>query len=204
MVWFTRLVLNVYFKEIQVIGIQNVPKEGPIIFVGNHANQYIDPMAIVAYCPQHINFMVAASTYRQRMMGFFTKAMGAIPVERPQDIAQVGEGTVEAIDSGKIIGHESNFTKQVMAGDIIKVKGWSEYVVTEVVSATELKVKSKDVNPPETGVKKEYKVIPKVDQSHVFAKVWEELQNGKNLGIFPEGGSHDQTNLLPLKVGVAI
>lgn len=53
-------------------------------------------------------------------------------------------------------------------------------------------------------MKKEYKVIPKVDQSQVFAKVWEELKNGKNLGIFPEGGSHDQTNLLPLKVGVAI
>jgi len=197
-------VLSVYFKEVQIIGTEKVPKEGPIIFVGNHANQFIDPMAIVAYCPQHISFMVAASTHRQRMMGFFTRIMGAIPVERPQDIAQEGQGTIEIAEDSKIIGHETNFKKQLMEGDTLKVKGWPEYVVTEVTSETELKFKSKGVNSPETGVKKEYKVIPKVDQSQVFAKVWEELKNGKNLGIFPEGGSHDQTNLLPLKVGVAI
>jgi len=34
--------------------LDNVPKQGPIIFVGNHANQYIDPMSIVAFSPHHI------------------------------------------------------------------------------------------------------------------------------------------------------
>lgn len=43
-----------------------------------------------------------------------------------------------------------------------------------------------------------------MDQSQVFSSVWNELKDGKCLGIFPEGGSHDQTDLLPLKVGVAI
>lgn len=130
-----------YFKEVQIIGADKVPKEGPIIFVGNHANQYIDPMAIIANCPHHISFMVAASTYRQRMMGFFTKVMGAIPVERPQDIAQVGQGTVEVVENDKIIGHGSNFKKQAFVGDIIKVKGWPEFSITEVTSETELVVK---------------------------------------------------------------
>ena len=30
------------------------------------------------------------------------------------------------------------------------------------------------------------------------------LRNGQCLGIFPEGGSHDRTDLLPLKAGVVI
>ena len=45
-VLFSKMVLSIYFKETQIIGIDNVPKQGPIIFVGNHANQYIDPLNI--------------------------------------------------------------------------------------------------------------------------------------------------------------
>lgn len=38
----------------------------------------------------------------------------------------------------------------------------------------------------------------------LFNSVWKELANGKNIGIFPEGGSHDRVDLLPLKAGFAI
>eukprot|EP01042_Synura_sphagnicola_P009615 gene9615-12335_t len=37
----------------------------------------------------------------------------------------------------------------------------------------------------------------------MFDKVHSALAGGKNLCIFPEGGSHDNTDLLPLKVGIA-
>lgn len=49
-----------------------------------------------------------------------------------------------------------------------------------------------------------YKTAPKVDQSMVYDAVFERLQLGGCVGIFPEGGSHDRTELLPLKPGVAI
>ena len=49
-----------------------------------------------------------------------------------------------------------------------------------------------------------YKTAPKVDQSFVYDAVFERLQSGGCVGIFPEGGSHDRTELLPLKAGVAI
>ena len=37
-----------------------------------------------------------------------------------------------------------------------------------------------------------------------FEKVFDKLESGGCIGIFPEGGSHDRTTLLPLKAGVAI
>ena len=49
-----------------------------------------------------------------------------------------------------------------------------------------------------------YKTAPKVDQTMVYDAVFERLQLGGCVGIFPEGGSHDRTELLPLKAGVAI
>lgn len=39
-----------------------------------------------------------------------------------------------------------------------------------------------------------------VDQSKMFSSVHAALANGSCIGIFPEGGSHDNTDLLPLKV----
>ncbi|KAL2350178.1 glycerol-3-phosphate O-acyltransferase [Cryomyces antarcticus] len=50
----------------------------------------------------------------------------------------------------------------------------------------------------------DFKVAPKVDQTKVYDAVFEKLNSGGCVGIFPEGGSHDRTELLPLKAGVAI
>jgi glycerol-3-phosphate O-acyltransferase / dihydroxyacetone phosphate acyltransferase len=44
-----------------------------------------------------------------------------------------------------------------------------------------------------------FKIAPKVDQTKVYDAVFERLDSGGCVGIFPEGGSHDRTELLPLK-----
>lgn len=44
-----------------------------------------------------------------------------------------------------------------------------------------------------------YKTAPKVDQTEVYNAVFDRLNAGGCIGIFPEGGSHDRTELLPLK-----
>lgn len=49
-----------------------------------------------------------------------------------------------------------------------------------------------------------FSVAPHVDQSKVYEAVFDRLNEGGCIGIFPEGGSHDRTELLPLKAGVAI
>lgn len=44
-----------------------------------------------------------------------------------------------------------------------------------------------------------FKTAPKIDQSKVYDTVFQALNSGGCIGIFPEGGSHDRTELLPLK-----
>lgn len=44
-----------------------------------------------------------------------------------------------------------------------------------------------------------YKIAPKVDQTQVYNAVFDRIAAGGCIGIFPEGGSHDRTELLPLK-----
>lgn len=38
----------------------------------------------------------------------------------------------------------------------------------------------------------------------MYSSVYKKLSEGGCIGIFPEGGSHDRTDLLPLKAGVSI
>ena len=57
----------------------------------------------------------------------------------------------------------------------------------------------------EDGVKgTSFSVIPYVDQKDMFQAVITRLSKDQAVGIFPEGGSHDRPEMLPLKAGVAI
>lgn len=45
----------------------------------------------------------------------------------------------------------------------------------------------------------DFMVAPRMNQKEVYDKVHAVLHAGGSVGIFPEGGSHDRTDLLPLK-----
>ena len=48
-----------------------------------------------------------------------------------------------------------------------------------------------------------YRLQPFVDQGDMFEQVEHALAHGGTIGIFPEGGTHDGTQLLPLKWGLS-
>jgi hypothetical protein len=78
--------------------------------------------------------------------------------------------------------------------------------VKEVLSDTEaiLAVDYGEASPLEEHIAQgkwtTYDILKHIDQSEMFDSVQRALANGQCLGIFPEGGSHDRTDLLPLKV----
>ncbi|EZF29144.1 hypothetical protein H109_01093 [Trichophyton interdigitale MR816] len=61
-----------------------------------------------------------------------------------------------------------------------------------------------DVKSPAGFEGSRFKVAPYVDQTQVYNAVFDTLNQGGCIGIFPEGGSHDRPDLLPLKAGVAL
>ena len=44
---FLQAIQTVFFISVDVIGLQIVPLEGPVIFVGNHCNQFADGIMLV-------------------------------------------------------------------------------------------------------------------------------------------------------------
>lgn len=219
---FSSFSIDTFFGDVDVVGLDNIPATGPVILVGNHKNQFVDAMMVVAVVrSRKVSFLVAEKSMHRRFIGDGARMMGSIPVIRPQDRARAAQGIITGYDaeSHRILGSgDCSFTTTLTKGEMLVlhgIKGVAPLVVMDVSSDTSVTirppVKSEDepdagqpasIDIPSQGVS--YKVIPKVDQSEVFHKVEEALCQGRCIGIFPEGGSSDRTDLLPLKAGVAV
>lgn len=44
---FLHSILSIFFRSIEVVGAENIPTKGPVIFTGNHSNQFVDGLQVV-------------------------------------------------------------------------------------------------------------------------------------------------------------
>ncbi|CAD8112845.1 unnamed protein product [Paramecium sonneborni] len=206
---FSTVVTQTFFRDIQVIGQENIPKDGPLLLFGNHNNQFIDPLVLIFIKESQLfqifqgKFILQQQPNMKRpIIGHLGKALGGIPVERPQDLSKRGFGTIQRIDGNIVYGLRTEFKSQCKINDIL-VANEQEFQIVEIISDTQLKINNNgQLDSPIRNL--QYKIQPKIDQSNMFEQVWIELSKGACIGIFPEGGSHDQTRLLPLKPGICI
>jgi glycerol-3-phosphate O-acyltransferase/dihydroxyacetone phosphate acyltransferase len=208
-VFFTSI-LNIFFSSIEVLGKENIPQHGPIIFTGNHMNQFVDGAVVLVTCPHKINFLIAESSFRKPVVGEFARLIGALPVYRPIDNAKKGPGKIY-FDQDMMFGENTTFSKIDSRDRLRPQGGANEYKIVEVISDTKarLGIVKGDANPLDDNICQgagkwtEYDILGFVDQSATFGQVNEKLSAGENLIIFPEGGSHDNSDLRPLKSGLA-
>ncbi|BEI83697.1 hypothetical protein CcaverHIS002_0403010 [Cutaneotrichosporon cavernicola] len=229
---FWRLaVLNIFFREIRPRGAWNIPKKGPLLFIAApHANQFLDPLVLFSEVRKEsgrrVSMLTAAKSMDRKFIGAVARAFHSIPVSRAADYAKTGTGKVMLDDSNGLIvrGVGTTFTKQVQPRSQIllpKSIGFAQAAIDEVISDTELRLKSEFTVPSKDGnsnvkatsrvrtycANKDgsgYKLLPHVDQEQTYGAVFDTLNKGNCIGIFPEGGSHDRTDFLPLKAGFSI
>ncbi len=79
------LVLRVFFRRIEIAGIERVPAAGAVLFVLNHPNGLIDPAVLLCHAPRPVSFLAKAPLFRMPVIGFCCRALDAIPVHRRQD-----------------------------------------------------------------------------------------------------------------------
>ncbi len=127
-----RLAMRVFFRQIEVVGLEHVPARGAVIFAGNHPNSLIDPILIITTCGRVVHFAAKDTLFSTRIMRALLRGLGAVPLARRSDH---GGGPV--------------------------------------------------------------------DNDAAFSAMFETLGEGRTIGIFPEGLSHDASQLAKLKTGAA-
>jgi glycerol-3-phosphate O-acyltransferase/dihydroxyacetone phosphate acyltransferase len=80
-----RLAMRIYFRRVEVIGLEHVPRRTPVIFVLNHPNALVDPAFLLCLAPRHVSFLAKAPLFRMPILGFLVRALNSLPVYRRQD-----------------------------------------------------------------------------------------------------------------------
>jgi glycerol-3-phosphate O-acyltransferase/dihydroxyacetone phosphate acyltransferase len=132
-----RLLVRIFFRQVEVVGAARLPASGPLVVVANHQNGMIDPLLIVAALPSRgrmPRFLATHLLWRNPALRPWLALGGVIPVYRPKDVAA-------AADPGQ--------------------------------------------------------------NAAAFARCHEQLAAGGTVALFPEGTSHSEPGLAPLKTGAA-
>lgn len=130
-----RLILRIFFREVEVADPERIPTGRPLVLVANHVNGLIDPLLLWGPLPNlrtPPRFLAKSTLWKNPVVRPFLDLAGAIPVYRRQD---------EGSDPAK--------------------------------------------------------------NADTFARCHELLAEGGTLALFPEGTSHSDPALKPLKTGAA-
>ncbi|MBI3108327.1 MAG: 1-acyl-sn-glycerol-3-phosphate acyltransferase [Candidatus Rokubacteria bacterium] len=80
-----QIVLDIFYRRIEVVGTERLPARGPLIITANHQNALVDPLLLIAAIPRRLVPLAKAPLFRLPVIGALARWAGAIPVERPQD-----------------------------------------------------------------------------------------------------------------------
>ncbi len=82
---YIKIGLHFYFKEIKVIGKENIPKKGALLFVSNHKNALIDPLLIATTTTRNIHFLTRASAFKIKLVKWILSTVNMLPIYRLRD-----------------------------------------------------------------------------------------------------------------------
>jgi 1-acyl-sn-glycerol-3-phosphate acyltransferase len=75
-----RLVLPIFFR-IDLRGLENIPRKGPLLLIGNH-NAVMEVALMVIYTSRNIEFLGSTDVPHEPLTNFFAKLYGFIPYKR--------------------------------------------------------------------------------------------------------------------------
>jgi len=96
-----RLALRIYFKHIEVTGLDNVPLNSPVIFVLNHPNALVDPVFLLCLAPRRVSFLAKAPLFQMPVIGYLVRELESLPVYRRQDEGQDVSKNQETFDAAR-------------------------------------------------------------------------------------------------------
>ena len=80
-----RITLRIYFRRIEIAGLEHVPETTPAIFVLNHPNALVDPLFLLCLVPRRVSFLAKEPLFRMPVIGYLVRTLDALPVYRHQD-----------------------------------------------------------------------------------------------------------------------
>ena len=79
------LAIKLFFNQISLQNKQIVPNQGPVIFVANHPNFFMDPLIAGSYCPRNLYFFAKSTLFNSSIKKWILTRLNLVPVYRKID-----------------------------------------------------------------------------------------------------------------------
>ena len=95
---YVRAVVNCSYRKILHVGIENIPKDGAVIFAPNHTNTLMDALVVLTYDHGPKVFVARADIFRNRKLAKILTFLKIMPIMRQRDGISAVKKNQETID----------------------------------------------------------------------------------------------------------
>ena len=93
------IALRLFFRRIEVVGVDRVPQEGALLFVLNHPNGLVDPALVFVSLPRRVSFLAKSTLYDNPIGAFLLRTFEILPVYRRIDPQAKLESNLSTFDN---------------------------------------------------------------------------------------------------------
>lgn len=90
---FCQSLTQIFYRQIEINGADNIPATGPVLLCANHANALVDAVIIQAVLKRPIHPLARSGLFKNFLLYPVLKGMQAVPVYRRQDQGDTGKNT---------------------------------------------------------------------------------------------------------------
>ena len=106
--------------QIEVVGLENIPKDEPLIFCGNHRST-MDPPLMVATAKRDLKFLAKKELYKNKFLAFLGWVFDGIPVNRDEKDVNAIKTSLKWLKKGECIALFPEGTRNGLAkGEKVK------------------------------------------------------------------------------------
>ena len=113
--------------RLKVVGLENVPDDGAVIFCGNHRT-YLDPPAIVVTAGRHMRFMAKEELRKNKFFALLGFIFDAIYVKRDSKDITAMKDALKTLKSGGCVGLFPEGTRNGLEKNDGKLKNGAAYL----------------------------------------------------------------------------
>lgn len=93
------IALRLFFRRIEAVNVERVPKDGAIIFVLNHPNGLVDPALVFVSLPRRVSFLAKSTLYDNPIGAFLLRTFEILPVYRRIDADAKSQSNAVTFDN---------------------------------------------------------------------------------------------------------
>lgn len=93
------IALRLFFRRIEVVNVEGVPRDGALLFVLNHPNGLVDPALVFVSMPRRVSFLAKSTLFDNPIGAFLLRTFEILPVYRRIDAGAKSESNAVTFEN---------------------------------------------------------------------------------------------------------